>query len=722
MSKVAVERIEEYTTGVYEETAASIKSSGKTFKMLVRNIYTNPVLAPTREIIHNHLDEHKRIKLDQPIQITVPTYFDPTWRSRDYGESMSPEFMMSSTSGFLTLGESRKEGDLTQAGMWGVGSKTPLAYTDQFTVKCFKKHHYRTYLIKFKTFDGPDGSFDTKPVITFIDEGATPEPDGTEVSWAVNTKDISRFEVELTRVLAGMFDATFPVVIKNGEPVHTYDPKFDILQHGPDWRLFATNPTITRAYVRVSNILYPLDGTALPRLKAEARPLLATPLVIDFGTADLHIQPSRDGLEYSDKTVNAIEAKLQDLLAFLVKDVQTEIDKCPNFWSAQKLFTAKMEGQTKTMRDIFVANVVRDGRRLTINGHVKLPEFMRKVDNPIKARVCTNTSTLITRPMSYLQLGKAEPFTVKEPFRIYVEDALDGTAKHQSERIRMNLPTDKTQILWLRGRSNDSQLLGVIDHFGLPDDQVIWANKLPAPPVLPKTGRVQTARSVEGLVYSSYNKLRIARVLNSDPNPWLYIKVPEGDLRVEPPKGGYLKDRYGMARLIRLITDTVKPCPPIMILRPREFKKVDGLSHWSDCWTFVNNWIKTQHLSSNVAQALLDYRALHDDRLVKFLVGNRKMFEHVPDIKDMLKLYDTTPEPPTTQTSVHNSLQALSAYFDVNLSTPTTASKTIVAKIEALTKRHPLLSYVAGRDYYSRTMGTEAELAVKQYLAILSNT
>jgi hypothetical protein len=189
--KAAVERIEEYAGLPIQETAAGIKASGKTFKMLVRSMYLNPVKAPVREIIHNHLDEHKRLRLDRPVEITMPTIFEPTWRSRDFGESMDHLFMMD---GFMTLGESRKEGDHSQAGYWGVGSKSPLAYTDQFNVRCIQDRYFRLYLVKFKTFDYPDGSYDTRPVIAFIEEGITAEPDGTEVSWAVASKDVGRFE------------------------------------------------------------------------------------------------------------------------------------------------------------------------------------------------------------------------------------------------------------------------------------------------------------------------------------------------------------------------------------------------------------------------------------------------------------------------------------------------------------------------------------------------
>src|SRR5690606_8614154 len=107
----------------------------------------------------------------------------------------------------------------------------------QCTVRCVQRHRYRLYVVKLKTIDEPDGSYDTQPVIALIDEGPTPEPDGTEVGWAVAFKDVRRFQSELSLVLAGMFDKTMPIVFEGGLPTDQFSPGFEELQSGKDWRL-----------------------------------------------------------------------------------------------------------------------------------------------------------------------------------------------------------------------------------------------------------------------------------------------------------------------------------------------------------------------------------------------------------------------------------------------------------------------------------------------------
>ena len=305
--KISVERIEEFTSGPAEETVASIKASGKVMMSLVRNLYTNPVRAAIRETIQNHLDEHYRLGLDKPIEVHVPTIFDPVWKSRDFGDSMSSEFMLANKGGYMEIGHSTREGDIRQAGAWGYGKLAALAYTDQCSVRCVQENHYRLYVVKLKTIDESDGSYDTQPVIALIDEGATAEPDGTEVGWAVAFKDVRRFQSELSLVLAGMFDKTMPIVIQGGYPTNQFNPGFEELQSGKDWRLVKEG-LLTRAYARVLNVMYPLDASALPTLTEAVRNLLSTPLIVDFTPMEVHIPPSRDGLEYSDKTVAAVEA------------------------------------------------------------------------------------------------------------------------------------------------------------------------------------------------------------------------------------------------------------------------------------------------------------------------------------------------------------------------------------------------------------------------------
>jgi hypothetical protein len=114
--KISIERIEEFTSRPAEETIASIKASGKVMMSLVRNLYTNPVRAAIRETIQNHLDEHYRLGLDRPIEIHVPTNFDPVWRSRDFGQCMTGEFMLASKGGYMEIGHSTRETDVRQAG------------------------------------------------------------------------------------------------------------------------------------------------------------------------------------------------------------------------------------------------------------------------------------------------------------------------------------------------------------------------------------------------------------------------------------------------------------------------------------------------------------------------------------------------------------------------------------------------------------------------------
>lgn len=116
--------------------AGSIDSSqtGMIMDMFIRN-YNEPHLAVLREYISNAVDSMKESGSDKPVEVTVPTAFSPILKIQDFGLGMSAEDVENVYSKFLA---STKREDNNNIGGKGIGGKSALAISDQFTVSAVK--------------------------------------------------------------------------------------------------------------------------------------------------------------------------------------------------------------------------------------------------------------------------------------------------------------------------------------------------------------------------------------------------------------------------------------------------------------------------------------------------------------------------------------------------------------------------------------------------------
>lgn len=118
--------------GDTESTSFGIGDEGMIIKYLTENTYSNPLKAMVQEIMSNGRDAHIETGLgDRPIVVKLPNGFYPTWEVRDFGPGLTPQRMKKV---FTQYGSSTKRSDNSQSGGFGIGAKTPWAYTDTFTV------------------------------------------------------------------------------------------------------------------------------------------------------------------------------------------------------------------------------------------------------------------------------------------------------------------------------------------------------------------------------------------------------------------------------------------------------------------------------------------------------------------------------------------------------------------------------------------------------------
>lgn len=119
--------------GVTEELTFGAENLGFIFEILRSKLYSDPIKAICREVTCNARDAHREAgKADKPIEIIFPSAISPELRIIDYGPGISPDRMANV---FLQYGASTKRDSNTQTGGFGLGAKTPFAYSDQFSIK-----------------------------------------------------------------------------------------------------------------------------------------------------------------------------------------------------------------------------------------------------------------------------------------------------------------------------------------------------------------------------------------------------------------------------------------------------------------------------------------------------------------------------------------------------------------------------------------------------------
>jgi hypothetical protein len=122
---------------------ATIVADPFMFQILSGQLYSDPLLACVREIFANAFDSHEEAKKREgtplgweqgkykPVEITLPTQIDPTLIIKDYGIGLSEEDVLRHTTSF---GDSTKRDTNEIIGGFGLGFKSPMATTSQFTV------------------------------------------------------------------------------------------------------------------------------------------------------------------------------------------------------------------------------------------------------------------------------------------------------------------------------------------------------------------------------------------------------------------------------------------------------------------------------------------------------------------------------------------------------------------------------------------------------------
>lgn len=154
----------------------------KLFFMMSAGLYSNKALSIVRELCSNAYDAHKAAKQKEPFKLIPPSFEDATLRIIDKGPGLTYEEAKKTILCFLG---STKDSSDEAIGGWGIGSKSPFSYTNQYSITTRKDGRYWN-ISCWKNESG-------MPQEALMDEGETDEPNGVTFEVPVQELDINKW-------------------------------------------------------------------------------------------------------------------------------------------------------------------------------------------------------------------------------------------------------------------------------------------------------------------------------------------------------------------------------------------------------------------------------------------------------------------------------------------------------------------------------------------------
>lgn len=275
----------------------TINSSAIAFELLVKDLYKDTPLSVVREIVLNAVDATR--KNGGKVSITVPSLENPMLVVQDTGIGMDEEFIYKVYTSFFS---STKNDSNDETGSFGLGAKTPLAYTDTFMIQSAKDGVENTFAI-FKNDKGI-------PCIQKLDTKVS-DKTGTSVSVNIHKDDIYDFQGAIVKVVSGL-DVIPELTNADDKFKLKVESSFDYAHS-----LFLRDSFNEKHSVSMGNIIYEfyIDRFISSYDRAEINRFLNTKnyrfnLVANIG--DLDISPSREELRDTDKNKKTIKKLFQE--------------------------------------------------------------------------------------------------------------------------------------------------------------------------------------------------------------------------------------------------------------------------------------------------------------------------------------------------------------------------------------------------------------------------
>lgn len=312
------------SSGDLQASNYTMNISGHAFTLLSKGLYSDPILAIVRELSCNAWDSHTVAGNTAPFEVYLPNHVEPTFALRDFGTGLSEENINIVYKSYFT---STKQQSDTTTGCFGLGSKSPFAYTNMFTMKSY----FNGKLFHYANVRKADGV----PDLVKMSETDTTEPNGVEVSFAVKPADFGRF-YEAARKALRWFKVR--PTVKGLQNLDAVFPEREApMLEGEGWcvRGFQEDRYDSKSavFAVMGNVEYPIAAQA--GMSQHALKIIKfVHCTVEFPIGSFEVTPSRETIQWSDVSIQAVNDRLEDVYDSLFTQMQKDVDACATKWQA----------------------------------------------------------------------------------------------------------------------------------------------------------------------------------------------------------------------------------------------------------------------------------------------------------------------------------------------------------------------------------------------------
>lgn len=289
------------------------------FRILSDGLYSDKISAVLREIACNAYDAHVMVgKQSLPIEVRLPGELSPNFHVKDWGPGLSEDQVREL---YSTYGRSTKQGDENTTGGFGLGSKSPFAYTDQFTITSAHQGVMRTFIAH---------KDEEEPRITLMSTEAAPEDwqNGVMVSLVIRPDDFLAFRARAAELFR-WFEVR-PNLVAGLDVVETIKERDEEWIQVGNYRVLSNKPGKNQAYgasVVMANVRYPIKLSELDLTEAESARISGFSPILKVPNGTVMPTPSREGIQYTRESKAFLSKAFgSDFWSALIQHVVKQVD------------------------------------------------------------------------------------------------------------------------------------------------------------------------------------------------------------------------------------------------------------------------------------------------------------------------------------------------------------------------------------------------------------
>jgi hypothetical protein len=327
------------------------------FNTVSKLLYKDAISSIVREITSNAFDSHREANVTTPVEINFDHndkgyYFTFT----DFGIGLSPDRIKTI---YMNYFSSTKRSSNNEIGGFGLGSKTPLAYTDIFYITTiFDSIHYE-YVMSI------NGG---KPKIELLSTKSTDQHNGTTIKiYMLDFSDVAKFTKAAKTQLAYFYNIVFKEFDAVNE-IGNYLPSNNYIIYEHELFSYRTVDNLfDTMHLCIGPVAYPIRWEELGIAPVKL------PIAIKFNIGELQPVPSREDIQYFDDvngkkgSKSLIIDKVNEVVNYLVTSYNNSITNITTF--KDYLARRNSSQQIELAKDIFldVSSLIKNNEKIQTN-------------------------------------------------------------------------------------------------------------------------------------------------------------------------------------------------------------------------------------------------------------------------------------------------------------------------------------------------------------------